>query len=131
MIVMAVVAVLIISGGMVWHVRRRHIRALPETPDVQFGEYFREHFGIDPKHAITERSEISRLIGIPKQKLAPQTRLAELVSGPLDSTRIGLTDLEFDLSALAKGARREDQILMPDTVAEVLRLRMKLKAGKP
>jgi hypothetical protein len=92
---------------------------------------FTRIFGIDPKDALSERREISKLIGVPKEKLAPETRFAELVSGSLDSTQIGLTDLEFDLSTLAKKAGTEGRIGMPDTVADVIRLRMKLKAGQP
>lgn len=130
MILIGVLAAVMLIAGIVWQLRRRHLRSMSDTPDEQFGEYFRSHFGIDPNDAVIERREISQLIGIAKEKLGPDTRFSELVSGPLDSTRIGLSDLEFDLSALAKKARMEGQIRMPDTVAEVVRLRMKLKGGQ-
>ena len=130
MTVWGVVAAALLIAAMVWQRRRRHIRSIPDTPDLQFGEYFHENFGIDPSAALAERTEISKLIGVPKEKLGPQTRFAELISGSLDSTQIGLTDLEFDLSALAKKSGMQGRIEMPGTVAEVVRLRMKLKADQ-
>jgi hypothetical protein len=130
MTVIVIAAAVILIAGIAWQVRHRRLRSMPDTPDAQFAAYFGSQFGIDGNQAVTERREISQLIGIPKEKLAPETRFAELVSGPLDGTQIGLSDLEFDLSTLAERARIEGRIKMPDTVAGVIRLRMKLKAGQ-
>ncbi len=107
-----------------------HIRSLPDATDIQFCEYFQSHFGIEPNDALAERREMSLLIGVPTEKLTPVTRLRDLVSGPLDSTQIGLNDLEFDLSALADKAGAKDQIRMPETVAGIVRLRLRLKTGQ-
>lgn len=126
----AVIGALLLVVAIVWQARRRHMQSLPDSSDGQFGEYFHSRFGIDPSEALAERAKISRLIGVPQEKLTPETRFRELLSGPLDSTQIGLTDLEFDLSALADKAGATDQIEMPETVSGVIQLRIKLKSGR-
>jgi hypothetical protein len=131
MLVVGVVVVSVLMGGILWWVHERHIRSIPDTSDERFGDYFSSHFGIEPSDALAERVQISRIIGIPPTKLGAEMRLTELIAGKLDTgAQVGLADLEFDLSALAKNAGVEGPIRMPDTVAEVIRLRLKLKTGQ-
>ena len=126
------VVVWCVVGVMVlFRVRRRHVHSLPEVSDEVFGAYCQSRFGMDPVNAVIERKEVSRLLGIPMEKLSPEMRLGQLVANPLDTaTKVGLGDLEFDLSDLARRAGVSARITMPSTVAEVVKLRLDLKSAR-
>src|SRR5688500_3200836 len=105
------VALSALSAGIMWRTHQRHLRSIADTSDKQFGEYFLTHFGIDAERALVERTEIANIVGVPAKKLAPETTLGRLAFGQFDiGTQVGLTDLGFDLSALAEKAGVKDRI---------------------
>ena len=124
----AILVACVLVGSLIPVLRKRHLQAISDTSDKDFGEFLRIQFNVDPDEAIAQRREISKVIGVPTPKLAPQMRLTELPAGVLDSTHIGLTDLEFELSSMAKAAGVRERILMPATVAEIVKLRSDLAA---
>ena len=120
---------LLISAGM-WYVRRRHIRAMPDIGDEEFGTAFKARFDIEPADAIAERRHIARLVGVVPEKLSPDLAFSRLVAGEFDvGSRVGLGHLEDDLMDLAKQAGAVPQPL-PTTVSELVRLRLDLKARR-
>jgi hypothetical protein len=120
---------LLISVGM-WYIRRRHIRAMPDIGDEEFGAAFKARFGIEPMDAVAERRQIARLIGVAPEKLSPDLAFNRLVAGQFDvGSQVGLGHLEDDWMGLVKQAGAVPQPL-PATVAELVRLRLDLKARR-
>ena len=117
----------VLVGLFLWQLQRRHVRALPEINDEQFGEHFRSRFGVSATIAVTERREIARLIGVNPDKLTPDIIFARLIAGPIDvGTRVGLGHLEDDLMDLAQRAKAK-AVSLPPTLSELLLLRLDLK----
>jgi hypothetical protein len=120
---------LLISAGM-WYVRRRHLRAMADVGDAEFGTAFEARFDIRPADAVTERRHIARLVGVAPEKLSPDLAFSQLVAGRFEiSSQVGLGHLEDDLMDLAKQAGVVPQPL-PPTVAELIRLRLDLKTQR-
>jgi hypothetical protein len=87
-------------------------------------------FGIEPMKAVAERRQIARLVGVAPEKLSLDLAFNRLVAGRFDvGTQVGLGHLEDDLMGLVKQAGMVPQPL-PATVAELVRLRLDLKARR-
>jgi len=110
---------LLISAGM-WYVRRRHLRAIPDVGDAEFGKAFTVRFNVESADAIAERRHIARLVGVPPEKLAPDLSFRQLVPGQFEiSSQVGLGHLEDDLMDLAKQAGVIPEPTLPATVSEL------------
>jgi hypothetical protein len=130
----ALIIVILIATGIILGFVGRHVRAkrhgsLPEMSDARFGDYCREHLGIESGDAIAERRHIAKVVGISAEKLLPETNFRQLVGGQLDSaTRVGLGDLEFELDDSVKKSGRSRPVQMPETVAGLINARLDLRS---
>jgi hypothetical protein len=114
--------------GAMWWLRQRHFRELPRIGDAEFAAQMSKAFGTDPIAVTVERKHIARVVGVPFEKLRPDTRFADVIAGRFDvSTRVGLGHLEDDFVELSDQARVPRQAL-PPSVGELIRERLALKS---
>lgn len=115
----------------------RHFRtkALPAVSNAEFvAEFLADYpIGAAPAEILTERKRISKVLGIPEEKLSPR-QSPEFLSRQLSSFGsfgVGWTDLMYDLTKARETCGLDLLDAEPSTIGELIRELISVREGLP
>lgn len=111
-------------------VRTRRAARFPDVTDEQFLLLMSQRSQASPEAILRERAYLANAIGVPIQKLHPDSRLRDVVSVyPGHQKQIAMNDLADDLFGLAKDRTgRGDGVKLPEKVGDLIALRLSLRS---